>query len=1573
MRSIIITFFILLTISASSQTVDFSVEPSNVCPGDLVTFTNKSTGTDGLNPYWFLGEGENSVEINANYKYETSGTHNITLQYKDDAGTVIAEKTIENAVTVMPRPEISITSSVTEGCRPLEVSFSYEVTNSTEELISFEWDYDDGTPSDVIANPTHIFNDDKNNEYFVTLYAVDKNGCDNGTTFDKKSLKIETVGKASSATFTTSSAKSCDEEQEVTFEITESDENITQFIWDFGDGATTTTPEKTVTHVYKGFDEYTPSLTVVNEECTSSPIKGTTQIELQEYKPRILLKDEVKAGFINTDAQLPCPGKLSFYGQAPSINQQSNSYEWEINGSTVSSNQVYTGIHSSGENLEVILTATNEECTAYDTLNIQVEPENPILVPTPELLCNTSSVSLNAETVVPSTDFVWEVIKEGVAGEPVLLEGSPATFFTEMSGEYIGSVIAISENHCPTSGTFSFEKVSFISGLDVDKTEGCAPFETTFDLHSSFTPPGSDYIKSIEWDFGTEQRSSLDSIQKYTYETDGKFEATVLVTTAKGCSKHYSKIITPGKELPYYYEILIDTVCGGETMNLEFKSDSMHLLTNGYVGFTSTNGLLADDETSVVYKTLEPNERLEPYVAPMMNIDTGSFSVYTTMGYHGCNANYDPPTEVTSSPYVFGPVADYKVIPRVCDERYTVDCNVDFIKDAETWSWDFGDINGGTFQDTTPPTYTYRAAKKYEVNFLAVTEHETWKTCTLKSGRSVEIKNITTEYDIQNYACVSETITPIVANITDSVEIDSALRSLHFFWYSQKRGSSIIDSLPRPLSNRQLEISFPEKGIYDTWIATSPRDTCGKKLNKIPIKVYQPEAKFAWDTLSLCPQLEAELRDITETDTAIVDWKYTITLLTYRDDSIFNKTEYTETQDLPVLTIEDNMQASIILEVENKIGCRDTTDTISSSILSTHKINTTIYNDTAVCKGTEVQFIRERADIDSVIWLMDDADNTSYSINDEDDFSVYHTYQDTGRYYPTLVLIDSVQFTYKDEIRTSNCIDSATMIVDIRDLKANLVLDKTMLFCKSEVNIIDSSASEYYTGYEFYQELPNGEMDLKNTKDPALYKKIPLEFDNRTSTPGTDYPYPANYDVVMKVTTDYKGCNPENDTAHTLYDTVQVHIGDYSFDIGSDKDEVCLREEVNFFLTSNSNIGDYPFFWYLDDGKASRDENTSYAYGIPSETKTIEFALDFGSNPKVDIDRAKCPEFTKTITLNIKQEYIKFSRGIGDSTIAGCGPYTVDFINESKNVSEFKWDFGDGTQSSEINPTHTFTDPGTVYKVKLESDDALNCKEADIKAVTVHPNPSVSISDEDIICFGNATNLEVSTSDATQHIYSWQPEDYTAVTPELDVISVSPEQSTQYFLTATNIFDCFAYDTTYVEVIPPVFYNGISDTAIIIYDTMSLSNTNIPSFIYQWEPPTSISCSDCGNPDFFGQEDQDYELYITDQLGCMDTTINISIIVHQKANIGLPKAFSPNSDGDNDNAFARGWGIKEFLSLQIYNRWGQLVYETDDILKGWDGTYNGKPQPTETYTWIVKALYFNDEEIQRKGYITLLR
>jgi gliding motility-associated-like protein len=90
-------------------------------------------------------------------------------------------------------------------------------------------------------------------------------------------------------------------------------------------------------------------------------------------------------------------------------------------------------------------------------------------------------------------------------------------------------------------------------------------------------------------------------------------------------------------------------------------------------------------------------------------------------------------------------------------------------------------------------------------------------------------------------------------------------------------------------------------------------------------------------------------------------------------------------------------------------------------------------------------------------------------------------------------------------------------------------------------------------------------------------------------------------------------------------------------------------------------------------------------------------------------------------------------------------------------------------------------------------------------------------------------------------------------------------------------------------------------------------------------------------------------------------------------NIFVPKAWSPNRDGHNDKLFPFAVCMKEVKYFKVYNRWGQLMFETKNISQGWDGMFNGKLQISDVYTWAVESIGVDGKYYKRSGNSVLLR
>ena len=152
-----------------------------------------------------------------------------------------------------------------------------------------------------------------------------------------------------------------------------------------------------------------------------------------------------------------------------------------------------------------------------------------------------------------------------------------------------------------------------------------------------------------------------------------------------------------------------------------------------------------------------------------------------------------------------------------------------------------------------------------------------------------------------------------------------------------------------------------------------------------------------------------------------------------------------------------------------------------------------------------------------------------------------------------------------------------------------------------------------------------------------------------------------------------------------------------------------------------------------------------------------------------------------------------------------------------------------------------------------------------------------------------------------------------------------------------------------------------------------------------WTPSDGLSCSTCSETNFDAQVTTLYSISVTDvEEICPTQVTSIEVAVLDVFAFDLPDFFSPNGDEENEVVYVKGYGVKELQVFEIYNRWGEKVFENtetdlsviqckDCIGKGWDGTFKGKPQNMDTYVGVAVVKNCHDEVFTIKKHITLYR
>lgn len=319
---------------------------------------------------------------------------------------------------------------------------------------------------------------------------------------------------------------------------------------------------------------------------------------------------------------------------------------------------------------------------------------------------------------------------------------------------------------------------------------------------------------------------------------------------------------------------------------------------------------------------------------------------------------------------------------------------------------------------------------------------------------------------------------------------------------------------------------------------------------------------------------------------------------------------------------------------------------------------------------------------------------------------------------------------------------------------------------------------------------------------------------------------------------------------------------------------------------------------------------------------------------------------------------------------------TVTFSDSSfVGPISWLWNFDDGDSSTVQNPTHIFDSTGT-YNVQLITSTINGCKDTTVVQVDF-AGSSASINQDVTICLGANTQLLASGGFA----YSWSPT-LGLNNPNIANPSAGPDTTTTYTcnITLVNTLGdtCTVTLSTTVFVFDP---NTFPLSATVDDDTLASGEFTIIHAITDttltiiWSPSTGLSNPNSFNPTASPITTTTYTVTIVDSSGCPRTATVTIYVLSMKCNTSLvfvPNAFTPNGDNENDKLFVKSNSVQE-LYFAVYNRWGQMVFETTDIKIGWDGMYNGMKADPAVFAWYLRVKCYNGEELRKKGNTTLIR
>lgn len=1572
---------------------NFQATPISGCAPLLVNFKDLSTG----NPtswIWDLGNGTISYNRNSSTTYLNAGTYTVKLVVKNSSGADSVVK--EQLIQVYPPPTVKFSGTPTSGCLPLETKFTDESTTSAGTIAKWQWDFGDGFNSEE-QNPTHTYTDQGN--YNVSLRIVSSEGCKASVTIPSF-IKIDTqiVPK-----FQASKVDFCKAPATISFTNSTVGNGNNTYVWDFGDGNTST--EKSPTHTYTQQGIFTVKLSVTNNSgCTIATTK----------------KDYIHIGAVQANFEIPdinCKQKTVFFKNtsAPTPSK----VLWNFGDGTTSTAISPTKTYTSSGTFSVQLITYSGDCRDTIVKEIMIL-DNAVAGFTADKLgacvtpfeVNFSNTSTNAST------YLWDFGDGNMSNE----ENPSHTYTT--AGKFTVKLIVKNANGCmdtlirkeyinigePTI-FFNFPKM------------GCAPFTHTF--VAAITP--ANIVKDYLWAFG-DGNTSTEVSPTHIYNNPGRYTIKLTITTTDGCT--ITKQISNG--------ILV-----GEPPQVSFTANNREVCANDKVLFSdASSGTVNEWLWEFGDGTTSSQSNPEHYYG-----DTGYYSVKLTAINDGCTSELLIPNFI----HVKGPIANFAT---------ALDCNnigqvtfTDWSKIPQTWAWDFGDGNTSTEKN---PVHTYLSTGKYTVTLKVENATTGCFNTTIKTigiikekadftvSKSQSCKNIpitftainsnpgnislytwnfgngiirTTTSSSYTYTYPKSGIFNVSLKITDingctdtitkplAVTINGPTavfrsasqilclgNSVNFIDSSYSDNTFKIvqwewtwgDNLKDTLSGGPFQHTYNKFGNYTVSLKVTDENGCTDTQTKVAeVVVPQVVAGFSTDSLS------CTAKSVPFKNTSIGQGlKY---LWNFGDNS-------QSTSKDPIHLYNSEGIYTVGLSVEDENGCK--AEIIKDSIV---KVSNPIADFSAditysYCPPLITQFTNQSLNYLKSHW--DFGDMTSSSAPNPS-----HFYSSVGNFTAKLTVFGAV-----------GCESTKTIDIVVKGPKGLFSYD-TLQGCQP---LVANFKATTFENKSFIWDFNDG--TTVSTADSVI---------------SYTYTLPGKY-VPKIILVDENDCHVPiqgNDTILVLGATANFT---------SDINLVCTVGKVSFSDSSFSNDQITKYFWNFGDGGTSTDKNPTHIYqteGKYSPTlrvETLEGCKDTLMNKlRIDVNR-------KPI-INI----------VGPD--GACVPARLLFkgIHQNPDTSQifWSWNFGNGKNASLPVPDSQLFSSPKIYSIEAIVNSSNGCADTATKMVEIYPLPSLkTTAAQNIICRENTTSITVTGAatytwatnptlsctncanpiakpDTSQYyyvigksthgcvsadsilisvkqpfnvigkqsadtlcvgssvkleatgaeFYNWSPTSGLGTTSGPSVIA-TPQATVTYQVIGYDSENCF-FDTAYfpIKVFPIPVVDAGPDTTINVGKQITIMPTISPDVSdVKWSPTTGIVSSNYPGITIRPTQTIQYRVDVENKGGCKSSDQKVVYVICNNANIFIPNTFSPNNDGVNDVFFPRGTGIFKIKDFKIFNRWGQMVFhrtdfQANDASVGWDGTFNGKPVMPDVFMYVMEVVCENNIILYYKGDITLIK
>jgi gliding motility-associated-like protein len=439
----------------------------------------------------------------------------------------------------------------------------------------------------------------------------------------------------------------------------------------------------------------------------------------------------------------------------------------------------------------------------------------------------------------------------------------------------------------------------------------------------------------------------------------------------------------------------------------------------------------------------------------------------------------------------------------------------------------------------------------------------------------------------------------------------------------------------------------------------------------------------------------------------------------------------------------------------------------------------------------------------------------------------------------------------------------------------------------------------------------------------------------------------------------------DTNTCMAFWPEITIDSAVYAGLFTTDVTEGCSPLDVQFTRISEG----VTYLWDFDDETTSNQNEPLHTF-INTTLNPVTFTVTAYS-----VSPNNCLDTTYTDITVYPLPQLHFS---ANPDTAYYPDATIEIINNSpEGYTDYYWDFGDGSTSFAEEPlSHTYGDCGE-YMIKMSADNlwCTDSVEKNILVTTFQPEAFFE-TDTTQSCWPVTINFSNQSHFITD--FEWNLGDGTMSNE--NIFSHTYDTPGSYTVTLNTDGWCGTQDTydTIITVFesPVVDFDVSPDTVMLPSQPIHCVNlSSDDSELYFWAFGDGGTSTDEDPVWQYLQPGTFYiSLTVTSVNKCVDSlTLAANVVVLPEGKILLPNAFTPNNDGFSDVFMPAVYNSVKSFSFEIFNRWGEKVFYSNDINVGWNGYFNGSLAPQDVYIWRINGLYLNGTPFENAGSITLIR